>query len=368
MKKPTLCLIFGGKSNEYEVSLRSTYNILSALKKESYELVLIGITKLGEWYLFEGEDEEILNDTWQKSVVLPVTFDLSSGQLFVLDKHMYAVNTDLIFPVMHGEYAEDGRLQGLFETAGVKCVGNGAFTSHICMDKALTKDVARSLSIHVAKSLLIKKNNRGSGCKSVDSFIFKGKECTYGEILEGLNRADLGFPLFVKPTTCGSSVGISLVNGKEELLNGINEALRFSDSVLVEEYVTGDEVEVGVLEKDGEIMVSCSGTIKHKGKFYDYQTKYEDKRTEYIIPSRIREKAEKYARECAKMMFLQLGCRGLCRFDFFVLGDKVVFNEANTMPGFTESSMFAMLFEKSGIDNKTVVDILINNCLGKSFE
>ena len=185
MKKPTLCVVFGGKSSEYEVSLRSAYAVLSHLSKEKYDIVRLGITKGSEWYLYEGENERILNDTWQGEGTVAVTVDVSNGHLIALGREMYAIHIDLILPVLHGGYGEDGRLQGLFEIAEVRCVGCPSFCSHICMDKSLTKALAASLGIKVARSY--KK----------------------GDTLE--------YPVFVKPKMGGSSVGAMPANNEKEI-------------------------------------------------------------------------------------------------------------------------------------------------------
>ena len=367
MKKPTLCVVFGGESSEYEVSLRSAYNVLSLLNTEKYELITVGINKKGEWYLFEGEREKILKDLWQEKGSLPVTMDLSTGQLLVLDRQMYAINIDLVLPIMHGEYAEDGRLLGLLDMAHLKYVGNGPFASYTCMDKAITKSVAEGLKIPVAKSLLVRKNRGGGVYKNTHPYILRGSACGFDTVMRELGAMGLSLPLFVKPAMCGSSVGAQLVKEEGALFGAVDFALKYSDTALIEEYIRGDEVEVGVIQKGDEIIASTSGTIKHKGEFYDYDTKYIKEGTEYVIPSQIEEKTEKYLRECAKKLFLQLGCRGLCRFDFFVCGDRVVFNEANTMPGFTDISMFCMLFEKSGIDKKSLVDALVDIRFDKNY-
>ena len=335
MKKRTLCVIFGGKSSEYFVSLRSAFGVLSHLDGEKYDIVRVGITRGGAWYLFDGDNGEILADTWHKGAVIPVTLDVSSGQLLVLDKQIYAIDVDVFFPVMHGEYVEDGRLQGLFDICGVKYVGCGAFASHICMDKALTKDVAKRCGIRVSK---------GVGWEE-------------GMSLEGLGFA---YPVFVKPCMGGSSVGVCRVKNEGELRSAIERARLVCPRVLIEEEIVGREVEVGVLEAGGKLTVSPVGMIRHGGEFYGYEEKYNSLDNEYIIPAPMSEKTAKYIQECAKKLFLRLGCRGLSRFDFFVLenGD-VVFNEVNTMPGFTEGSMFPMLFRAEGMEFERLLDCLL---------
>lgn len=337
MKKRTLCVIFGGKSNEYEVSLRSAYEVICHIDKEKYDLIMLGITKNGEWYIFEGEKEEILNNTWQRGRILPVTLDLSSGHLIVLDKDIYARDVDIFFPIMHGEMVEDGRLQGLFDIAGAKYVGCNAFTSHICMDKYLTKSVAIKCGIPVANSIALNKKSQG-----------------------GVDKID--FPVFIKPCMGGSSIGVTRAQNKEELKRGIDVAFKYCDNILIEEEITGKEIEVAVIETKGGLIATSVGMVKHGQKIYDYETKYNSSTVEYLIPPPIDEKAIKQARECAKKLFLALGCKGLARVDFFVdENSNVIFNEVNTMPGFTKDSMYPRLITSIGYTYEKMLDTLIES-------
>ena len=337
MKKWTLCVIFGGKSNEYEVSLRSACEVISHIDKEKYDLIMLGITKNGEWYIFEGEIEEILKDTWHKGSALPVTLDLSSGHLLVLDKSIYARNVDVFFPVMHGETVEDGRLQGLFDIAGVRYVGCNSFTSHICMDKALTKEAAIKCGIPVANGIVLNKKSRGS----VDK---------------------IDFPVFIKPCMSGSSIGVTRAQNKEELAKGIDIAFRYCESILIEEEIRGKEIEVAVIETKGGLLATSVGMVRHGQKIYDYDTKYNSASVEYLIPAPIEEKTIKQVRECAKKLFLKLGCKGLARVDFFVDDNgNVIFNEVNTLPGFTKDSMYPKLITSIGYSYEKMLDTLIDS-------
>ena len=330
MKRTTLCVIFGGKSSEYEVSLRSAFGVLCNLDYEKYEVIRVGVTKKGEWYIFEGENERILNDTWQGDGCVPVTFDLTSGSLLALGKDVYAIDVDVFFPIMHGELVEDGRLQGLFDVCGAKYVGCNSFASHICMDKYLAKRVAQSLGICVAR--------------------------------EYTESCEIVYPVFVKPRMCGSSIGVSRVEGKEELPAALEKAKSYGGGVIIEEEIKGGEVEIGVLEVGGELVISPGGTVKHGGKFYGYEEKYHSENNRYIIPAPIGEEQAKYLQECAKKLFFALGCRGLARFDFFVCEDgRVVFNEVNTMPGFTSVSMYPMLMKAAGVTYREIIDCLAGN-------
>ena len=411
MKKPTLCVIFGGKSSEYEVSLRSAYGVITHIDMEKYDLVRLGITRCGEWYVFEGENGDILNDTWHKKEVVPVTFDLLKGYLVVLDRSVYAIEVDLFLPILHGEYGEDGRIQAIFEIAGVKYVGCGAFCSHICMDKALAKTVAEKNGVRVAKGVVVNAKCKVQNAKPLKADALKCKvqnakckidnppvncvdtplprkgaeggenakckvqnakstilspsetvrlPCSKG----GEEGAELDFPVFVKPTMCGSSVGVSRVEAAEELNLAVEEALKYGKEALVEEFIDGVEVEVGILEEDGGLIVSELGTVRHNGIFYDYDAKYKSEENQYLIPAPVGKEVENQMKVTAKELFLAFGCRGLSRFDFFVKENgEIVFNEVNTMPGFTEKSMFPMMFKGVGLDYSQVVETMIKNAI-----
>lgn len=378
MKKVTLCVIFGGKSTEYDVSLKSAYAILENVDLEKYDLIKLGITKEGLWYIYEGDNEKILKDEWLKDRVLPVTFDISTGHLIVLDKNMYAINIDVIFPVLHGGYGEDGRLQGLFDIMGVRYVGCGAFASHICMDKSLAKTVAEKEGFTVAKSVTVNPKLTYPVCSRTGlkpnkkrslPCVREGGNVVDERVVDTTNKplkqnqshfvenAKLTCPVFVKPTMSGSSVGVYRAENEQMLENCVKKALTFGDSVLIEEEIQGSEIEVGVMEIDGKIVVSPVGMIKYKGEFYDYDTKYNCKENEYIIPAKISENVAERVRKTAKRLFIAFGCKGLARLDFFLKNDgSIVFNEVNTMPGFTEISMFPKLFMSQGLSFGDIVD------------
>ena len=333
MKKPTLCVIFGGRSNEHEVSLRSAYCVLNNLDGEKYEIISIGITKDGQWLLFEGENEGLLNGKWQGDRTTPVTLDLSLGSIIVLTRVPYAIWVDLVLPVLHGEYGEDGRLQSVFELAGIKCAGCGAFSSHICMDKGLTKRIAKEIGVPVAKE-------------------YKSSE-------------KIAYPVFVKPTMSGSSIGATLVENRDSLAKAIDEAKKYSP-VMIEEYIEANEVEVGVISLQDRLLVSPVGMIKYSSRFYDYQTKYERDDNEYLIPAPIPLEISEKIREWARELFCALECDGFARFDFFVTkSERVVFNEVNTLPGFTSGSMFPRLFMNMGLSMGEVLDCIIDEGLGR---
>lgn len=340
MKKPTLCLIFGGKSNEYEVSLSSAYNVLCALEKGKYEIVKIGITKAGRWYLFSGKNEEIKSGAWVKGRCKRVFVDFARG---ILAAGRRKIKPDIVLPIMHGEYGEDGRIQGIFEALGIKCAGCCAFSSHICMDKHLAKLIASECGVKVAKYAVLHKNDRGSVQKAQN---FANEN---------------GYPVFVKPSCGGSSVGVSLVKNDGELTVALDSAFAVSPKILIEEKIDGVETEVGVLEKCGEFEISVAGQLTHRGEFYTYEEKYKNGKTEYIIPAEINEKTKKELEECLKKLYFAFGISGFCRFDFFVKPDgTLIFNEVNTIPGFTHDSLFPKMWQYSGYSLTKILDIALN--------
>ena len=341
MKK--ICVLFGGESNEYEVSLRSAFSVLESIDYQKYIVYKIGITRDGKWLLFNGENEEILNDTWHENRKnIPICVDFSQKSLVA---GSVRISPDLALIIMHGEYGEDGRIQGLFELLHIKKLGVSASSASLCMDKHLCKLVAMSECIPVVPYVLLK---RRDAC--YDSLI--------SEIGEEMD-------VFVKPCTTGSSVGISRVRDKEELKRAIYYALEYSDKVLIERAIDGAECEVAVMEASNELVVSEVGSLSYKSDFYDYETKYNSSTVKYKIPAKIPEECRNLCREYARRLFESLGCSGLCRVDFFVTREgEVFFNEVNALPGFTSGSMFPMLFEGEGYQMMELIDALICQALG----
>lgn len=339
MKKPTLCLIFGGKSPEYYVSLSSAYSVIKALEEKGYDLIKIGITRDGKWYLYTGENEKIANDTWHNGSIMPVLLDVSNGLLLVGKRK---IKPDKIFPILHGENGEDGHASALCDMGGLPCAGTGMMPSALCMDKHLTKLVAREAGILVADWVSIARG--------------EDKEGKISEIEEKIK-----YPCFVKPATTGSSVGVKIAKNRQELNFAIEEALAYSQRVLVEKKINARELEIGVIARDGAPYLSRVGEVKYKAEFYDYDAKYKSSENEYQIPAEISEKTEKHLRECAKKLFYALGIDALCRMDFFLSeGGELILNEVNTMPGFTKSSMFPMLFSDMGHTFSEILNIILN--------
>lgn len=348
MKKLSVCVLFGGVSPEHEVSLRSAEYVLNTIDKEKYNVFPVGITKDGDWVLFDSTDYSMLPaGTWQdcegnrRAAISPVR---GQGLLSFENDCVVRERIDVVFPVMHGENGEDGSIQGLLQIAGIPYVGPHVASSAVCMDKTLTKLVAELAGVRQAAWYLVTKSSYGRNAENV---------------LSGVEEK-FSYPVFVKPAGTGSSVGVSKAKNRQELAEAIEEALKFDAKVLVEEFINGKEIEVAVLGNDTPVASVC-GEIDSGADFYDYEAKYITDTSTAHIPARISEETAEQVRELAVRVYEAMGCKGLSRVDFFVTheGEEVVFNEINTIPGFTSISMYPKLFDASGISGKELIDKLI---------
>ncbi len=352
MRKLNVCVLFGGVSPEHEVSLRSAESVLNNMDAEKYNIYPVGITKTGEWILFGGTDYAHLpSGEWQNCADnCPALISPVRGQglmAFVGDKVEYK-DIDVVFPVLHGENGEDGAMQGLLQIAGIPYVGPHVSASAVAMDKTLTKLVADCAGIPQADWLLVKSSDLKNRMRSVlDSVANK-----------------FSYPVFVKPAGTGSSVGVSKASNEEELQNALLKAGQYDEKILVEEFIDGQEVEVAVLGNENPA-ASVVGEIDSGAEFYDYDAKYITDTSVAYIPARIPEQVAEELREMAVQVYRAVGCSGLSRVDFFVTRDEncVVFNEINTIPGFTSISMYPKLFMASGIVYSDLIDRLIQLAL-----
>lgn len=333
MSKIRIAVLMGGRSGEHEVSLVSGASVAKALDPERYDVMPILIAKDGEWSL-DGE---------------PVALVPGSDGVGLIASLSGGVNrvVDVVFPVLHGPFGEDGTVQGVCEIAGVPYVGAGVGASAIAMDKAMFKTVARSLHIPVVESIEV---------------YAPEWRANPGAIRDEINGA-LPYPVFVKPARLGSSVGISRVTGPDELDAAIDEALKHDRKVLVERGMSGREVEVGVLGND-DLQLSPVGEIKYDNDWYDYDTKYLPGRMELHVPADVSLDLSDRLRDVARRAFVAIGCEGMARIDFFVedSGDVRVL-EINTIPGFTPTSVYAKLFEAHGIGYNDLVERLVQLAL-----
>lgn len=357
MEKITLLILFGGKSTEHEVSLISASSIIKNADHEKYDLLTVGITKDGDWFNYVGDTESIKNGTWcngelEQAMISPSMSDRSLI-IFKKDGSVEKKHIDVIFPVMHGAYSEDGTLQGLLQMTGIPFVGCRCAASAIAMDKGFTKMILKNVGVHMARSIVI---NAPTFEKNIQSIV---------ERCENLS----GYPLFVKPANAGSSVGAAKVTLRDQLIPAIREAAKFDDKIIVEEYIKGKECEVAVMGKK-TFIASTVGQIVPGSEFYDYNTKYGDDSTaSYNIPASVSSEAQTIMRRAAVQICSVLGVEGLSRVDFFVRRngsqEEVIFNEINTLPGFTEISMYPKLFMHDGMTYSEIIDRLVSIALGK---
>ncbi len=344
-----ICVIFGGQSPEHDISRLSVTSVIENLNKEKYELYIIGITKDGEWFLYTGDYKNIKDGAWEsdtenkkKAVISP---DAKDKAILVFDESgVKKLRPDVIFPVLHGEYGEDGTIQGLMELSHIPYVGMGVMASANGMDKTLSKVVFQNAKIPQA-----------------DWYVYS-KGGDMDEAVKAI-EAQIGYPCFVKPARTGSSVGVGKAHDRAELKSAIENAAKFDRKVLIEENIEGHEVETAVLGNGKDIRVGEVGEIKPDVEFYDFDAKYSsDSKTSLEIPAVIPEETREKIREYAKEAFIALDGQGLSRVDFFVRYSDggIVLNEINTLPGFTNISMYPKLFAAVGIDYPSLLDELIS--------
>ena len=349
MKKISVCVLFGGMSPEHEVSLRSAESVLNNLDAEKYNIFPVGITKNGDWVLFGGTEYAMLpSGEWmshpgnRRAAISPVR---GQGLLSFEGDCVVREHIDVVFPVLHGENGEDGAMQGLLQLSGIPYVGPHVAASAVSMDKTLTKLVVDNAGVTQAAWQLVRSSD-------VDNRM--------DHVLTGLENA-FQYPMFVKPAGTGSSVGVSKASDRESLREALLAASAYDAKILVEEFINGREVEVAVMGNENPVASIC-GEIDSGAEFYDYESKYVTDTSTAYIPARIPEQVAEQVRDAAVKVYSVIGCQGLSRVDFFVTyGDnRVVFNEINTLPGFTSISMYPKLFAASGIPYGQLIDELLN--------
>ena len=348
MKKLSICVLFGGMSPEHEVSLRSAEFVLNCLDTEKYNVFPVGITKDGDWILFSNKDySQLPTGQWQnapgnrRAAISPVR---GQGLLSFEGDCVVREHIDVVFPVLHGENGEDGAMQGLLQLAGIPYVGPHVAASAVSMDKTLTKLVVGQAGIPQAAWLLVRSRELDA---RMDSIVAQVEE-------------RFAYPVFVKPAGTGSSVGVSKAADRNALEKALLDAGKFDAKILVEEFIHGREIEVAVMGNASPVASIC-GEIDSGAEFYDYDSKYITDTSTAYIPARIPEEVAEQVRDMAVRVYTAIGCQGLSRVDFFVTyeGERVVFNEINTLPGFTSISMYPKLFAASGIPGGQLVDTLV---------
>ncbi len=344
-KKINVAILFGGKSAEHEVSLQSAKNVFEAIDKEKYNPILIGIDKKGRWllnnsskFLLNADNPRIikLNQAGSTVALTPQ----SDGKISNLKGEKNNISIDVVFPVLHGPFGEDGTVQGLLKLANIPFVGAGVLGSAVAMDKDIAKRLLRDAGIPIGKFMVYKSGDRIPDYKSI--------------------KEKLVTPFFIKPANMGSSVGISKIHDESEYLEGIENAFDYDVKIIIEEYIEGREIECSVLGNSNPI-VSIPGEIILNHEFYSYEAKYIDENGSILkIPAKIPRKITKKIQDLAVKTFKTLSCEGLGRVDFFLKDNgEIIVNEINTIPGFTKISMYPKLWEASGISYTELISKLI---------
>ncbi|MBQ7242030.1 MAG: D-alanine--D-alanine ligase [Firmicutes bacterium] len=352
MDKKNIAVLFGGQSSEHEVSLVSASTIISNINKEKYNVIPIGITKKGKWLTYDGDVENIKNGSWEKDGI-PAVISPDATQKCIIkinEGKAEIIPVDIVFPVLHGAWGEDGTIQGLLELAQIPYVGCGVLASAVSMDKYYTKIIAEDFGITQARYI----------------YVFEEEMPQIDKILD-FSEKNLGYPVFVKPANAGSSVGITKAKDRESLIKAIDLALKHDRKVLIEEAIVGRELECAVLGDKENVIASSVGEIIAGAEFYDYDAKYNNDDSRTIVNTELPEGKKEELQELAKKVFKAVDGSGLARVDFFMEEgtNRIIFNEINTMPGFTPISMYPMLMENSGIAIKDLIEKMIDIALNK---
>ena len=344
MKKKNIAVIFGGCSPEHTVSLASAAAVIRNIDAEKYEVIQLGITEGGEWFRFYGSPDDIEANTWRadRTKCIPAVISPDRDQHGILEFRLSGVRTtrlDAAFPVLHGRNGEDGTVQGLCEMAGIPLIGCGTLASALCMDKDRAHKLVMLAGVAVPRSVLLEKLPTSAELAA---------------LAEGV-----GYPLFVKPVRAGSSFGVARVEAPSELRAAVRDAFRYDNSVLLEEAVPGFEAGCAVIG-NSELVTGRADEIELSGGYFDFEEKYTLKTSKIHMPARIDAATEQRLRETACRIYRALGCRGFARVDMFLTPDKrIVFNEVNTIPGFTSHSRFPKMMSGVGYDFPALVDALI---------
>lgn len=348
LTKRNVAIFFGGCSSEYSVSLESASSVLLNLDLTRYHPVPVGITRDGDWFYFDGDVSLIQTDEWQRSghcIPVALSPDRSRHELLLLfENKIERLPIDIAFPVLHGKNGEDGTLQGLIELAGIPLAGCGVLASALCMDKDRAHLLASAAGVSAPKAMVLSKGS------DYDKKIFNFAE-------------EVGYPLFVKPVKAGSSYGVTRVAREEELKDAILNALAFDDQVILEENIDGFEVGCAVLGRE-ELVVGEIDEIELSGGFFDFTEKYTLKTSAIHVPARISQEKADEIKATAKTIYRALGCSGFARVDMFLTPEgQIVFNEVNTIPGFTEHSRYPGMMKAAGISFSEVISRILEQAV-----
>lgn len=340
--KTKIAILFGGKSTEHEVSRVSATSVLKNIDRDKYDVCVIGITKKGEWFEYTGDIDKIANGEWE----LDNTNKKENAYKILFDKKV-----EVVFPVLHGLYGEDGTIQGMCKLIGIPCVGCGVLSSAVCMDKVYTKYVLENFGIKQANYVVVNRSEfEKDNCKFIDEI-----------------KSKLGFPVFIKPSNSGSSVGITKAYNDEELKKGLDFALKYDRKILVEENINGREVEVAVLGND-EPKAAAPGEVVPDRDFYDYDSKYNSVQSKLVIPANFSSDKLKSIGDLAVQIYKDLDCAGMARVDFLVNKDtnEVYLNEVNTIPGFTSISMYPKMWKNEGKEFTNLISDVIDLAIDRN--
>lgn len=346
--KKNVVVIFGGDSSEHDISCLSATTVIRNMDKEKYNVILVGITKEGKWLLVDRV-KDIEDGSWREGEVRAfISPDTTTRALVILAEGTYKVQkVDVIFPVLHGMNGEDGTIQGLFELSKIPYVGCGVLASAVSMDKVYTKIIVDKLGVDQAKFVHV-------------------RETDFENLNQAMDRVEeeLSYPVFVKPSCAGSSKGVSKAENHKELEAALYEAVKHDRNILVEETIVGREVECAVLGDRKEVKATCVGEILAAADFYDFDAKYNNAESKTVIdPDMPQESKEKIQKDAVEI-FKAVDGYGCSRVDFFLEeSGRVVFNEINTLPGFTAISMYPMLWKACGLETPQLIDTLIEQAM-----
>ena len=360
MSKLNIAVIFGGQSSEHDISCISVQTVAKAINQDTYDITYIGITKEGHWLLVDSISG-IEDGSWVQSETSAILSpDATKKEIIITDKN--GIDTrkiDVIFPVLHGMYGEDGTIQGLFEMAQIPYVGCGVFASAAGMDKVYTKIVVDDLGVNQADYVLV---------RAAD---IEKAELDNGQMEIQVQRVEekLEYPVFIKPSKAGSSQGVSKAHDRAELIEGLRLAAQHDTKILVERNIVGREIECAVLGSASDVSASGVGEILAAAEFYDFDAKYTNAESKTVISPELPAGKTEEIREAAKAIFAALDGYGLSRVDFFLEKDtnRVIFNEINTLPGFTSISMYPMLWKAEGMSIEELVEKQIQLALTRKY-
>lgn len=344
MNKIKLGILFGGCSTEYEVSLKSAYAVITHLNPERYDIALIGITRQGTWLTYDGSPERIADDTWHRdSSCLSAAVSPSRDVHGLLEwgtDGVQLTRLDAVFPILHGKNGEDGTVQGLLELAGIPIVGCGTLASAMCMDKDIAHTIVQAAGVEVPRSITVR---RGAMVEEVRERI-----------------TGLAYPLFVKPARAGSSYGVSKVDSEQQLMHAVETAWEHDSKTLIEQAVEGFEVGCSIIGEDDELLLGQVDEIELSQGFFDYTEKYTLQSSRIHMPARIDAGTAERIKQAAAVVYRALECSGFARVDLFLTPEgKIVFNEVNSIPGFTAHSRFPNMLKGIGMSFEQLLDRVI---------